>query len=96
MQVTQTMMAFTFAHRFEKDDRFIVESMQDGAIDFSVIRDTMYMYSKRAKDCFFAKPIETYLFLRFAQSEEFDRAIEQRDAKERLKKENELLIETAI
>lgn len=60
------MMSFTFSHRFEKDDRFIVESLEDGYIDFSVIRDPMYRYSKRAKDVFFARPIETYFFIRFA------------------------------
>ena len=96
LRVIQTMMSFAFAHRFEKDDNFIVESIKDGNIDFSVIRDTMYMYSKRAKDAFFARPIETYFFLRFAQSNEFDKAIESRDAKERLQKENGLLIEAAL
>jgi hypothetical protein len=64
-------MAFTFAHRYEKDDRFLVESIKDGNMDFSVIRDTMYMYSKRAKEAFFARPIETFFFLRFAQSPDF-------------------------
>lgn len=90
------MMAFAFAHRFEKDDNFLVESLKDGNIEFSVIRDTMYMYSKRAKDAFFARPIETYFFLRFAQSIEFEKAIIDRDAKERLVKENRILIESGI
>jgi hypothetical protein len=89
-------MTFAFAHRFEKDDIFIVESLQDGALDFAVIRDTMYMYSKRAKDAFFAKPIETYLFLRFSRSNKFNVAIEKRDKKEKLKEENDILIEIAL
>lgn len=88
-------MGFCFAHRFEKDDHFLVESLKDGNIEFSVIRDTMYMYSKRAKDAFFARPIETFLFLRFAQSEEFEKAVEGRDAIERLLRENDILIATA-
>jgi hypothetical protein len=95
LRVIQTMMAFTFAHRYEKDDRFLVESIKDGNIDFSVIRDTMYMYSKRAKEAFLARPIETFFFLRFAQSPEFQVAIEGREARERLERENNILIEGA-
>jgi hypothetical protein len=96
LRVVQTMMAFTFAHRFEKDDNFIVESIKDGNIEFSVIRDTMYMYSKRAKDAFFSRPIETYFFLKFATSIQFQLAIDNRDAKERLQKENQILIQAGV
>lgn len=54
------------------------------------------MYSKRAKDAFFAKPIETYLFLKFSMSAKFGISVEKRKAKERLNKENDILIETAL
>jgi hypothetical protein len=96
LRVIQTMMAFCFAHRFEKGDVFLVESLRDGNIEFSAIRDVMYMYSKRAKDAFFARPIETFFFLRFAKSKEFSNSIEERDAKERLERENLILIEAGM
>jgi hypothetical protein len=38
------MTAFVYAHRHNKDDLFLKESQ----IDFSVLRDCMYHYSKKA------------------------------------------------
>ena len=47
------MMIFVFAHRHNKGDRFIVETQEaahgkDTHFDFSVVRNVMYLYSKRA------------------------------------------------
>ena len=39
------MMAFVYAHRHNKDDKFIVETKDAGFIDFSIVRDVMYKYS---------------------------------------------------
>jgi hypothetical protein len=39
-------------------------------IDFTVIRDVMYKYSKKAQDRFFSVPIESFLFAAFALSDE--------------------------
>lgn len=52
-QVVQSMMIFVFAHRHNKGDRFIVETQEaahgkDTHFDFSVVRNVMYLYSKRA------------------------------------------------
>ena len=44
----QSMMAFVYAHRHNKDDLFLVQTRQENYIDFSVLRDCMYHYSKKA------------------------------------------------
>jgi hypothetical protein len=49
-------MMVLFSHRYTKNDKFIEENMNEGAelgeleqiIDFSIIRDVMYKYSKKA------------------------------------------------
>jgi hypothetical protein len=48
LRMIQSMMAFTFAHRHEKDDLFITETKKDGIINFSLVRDVMYKYSKKS------------------------------------------------
>ena len=40
------------------------------AIDFSIVRDVMYKYSKKAQDRFFSYPIESFIFAAFALSDE--------------------------
>jgi len=39
-------------------------------IDFTIVRDVMYKYSKKAQDRFFSFPIESFLFAAFALSDE--------------------------
>ena len=70
MNLTQSMMAFVYAHRHNKDDVFILESRKDNYIDFSIVRDVMYSYSKKAQDKFFSHPIESYFLAKFANSPE--------------------------
>lgn len=60
------MMAFVYAHRHNKDDLFLKESK----IDFTILRDCMYHYSKKAQDRFFSQAIETFYFAKFAKSAE--------------------------
>jgi len=60
------MIAFVYAHRHNKDDKFIVEAQKKGYIDFSIVRDVMYRYSKKAQDRFFDNAIESYFFAKFA------------------------------
>lgn len=62
--IIHCMIAFVYAHRHNKDDLFLRESN----IDFSVLRDCMYHYSKKAQDMFFEQPIETFFFANFAKS----------------------------
>lgn len=48
------MMMIVFSHRYSKGDKFILESeacsstQLTAPIDFTIIRDTMYKYSKKA------------------------------------------------
>ena len=66
-EIIDGMMAFVYAHRHNKDDKFILETKAAGFIDFSIVRDVMYKYSKKAQDRFFDHPIESYFFAKFAQ-----------------------------
>ena len=54
------------SHRHNKNDEFIAETK----IDFSIVRDTMYKYSKKSQEKFFSYPIFSFLFIWFAQSQE--------------------------
>ena len=43
------MISMIYSHRHEKDDKFIQEIKQEGhSLDFEIIRDVMYKYSKKA------------------------------------------------
>ena len=44
MNLIKSMMAFVYAHRHNKEDLFLKESN----IDFTILRDCMYHYSKKA------------------------------------------------
>jgi len=35
-------------------------------VDFQLVRETMYKYSKKAEDRFFNNPVMAYLFIKFA------------------------------
>ena len=70
------MMIFVFAHRHSKGDRFIVETQQalearknpDLHFDFTIVRNVMYMYSKKAQEHYFNYPVESFLMAHFAAS----------------------------
>lgn len=55
-QVIQSMMIFVFAHRHSKGDKFIQETQEamketenhNLHFDFNVVRNVMYLYSKKA------------------------------------------------
>jgi hypothetical protein len=55
-QIVQSMMIFVFAHRHSKGDKFIFETqevmktstMKDLHFDFTIVRNVMYLYSKKA------------------------------------------------
>jgi hypothetical protein len=77
-QAVISMTIFLFSHRHTKTDLFLVETrdlvdhMSERHdfmhMDFSVVRDVMYRYSKKAQERFFSFPIETYYFVKFAAS----------------------------
>lgn len=71
-------MMILFSHRHTKRDTFIEEAQQEAsesgcpslAIDFSVIRDVMYKYSKKAEERYFQCETESFMFAAFALSDE--------------------------
>jgi hypothetical protein len=69
------MMVFVFAHRHNKEDKFLketeleLEKYNDLHLDFSVVRDVMYHYSKKAQERFFTFPFEAFFMAMFATSE---------------------------
>jgi len=72
------MLLIVFAHRHNKNDVFIAETKVDleersGTdnnlhLDFSIMRDVMYQYSKKAQQNFFSHPIESFFLAKFAVS----------------------------
>lgn len=70
-QIIHSMMMICFSHRYNKGDRFIQEQETEAEpIDFTIVRDVMYKYSKKAQDRYFSYPIEAFLFAAFALSDE--------------------------
>lgn len=61
------------SHRHNKKEEFLVK--QADKLDFSVVRDTMYKYSKKAQQRFFSHPVLAFLFGQFALHEEGERFI---------------------
>ena len=72
------MMIFVFAHRHSKGDRFIVETQDamqgkdstDHHFDFTVVRNVMYLYSKKAQEHYLTYPIESFFLAHFAASKD--------------------------
>merc|ERR1712166_1636495 len=74
-QVVHSMMLIVFSHRYSKGDRFIMEAEQEApddepVVDFTIIRDVMYKYSKKAQDRYFSLPVKAFLFAAFSLSDE--------------------------
>lgn len=65
-ELGQHAMMILFSHRYTKNDLFITQSN----IEFDIIRDVMYKYSKKAQDRYFAQPVESFMFAAFALSDE--------------------------
>ena len=73
------MTLIVFAHRNKKDDKFLsemnvgtgIDSINDGFhTTFDIMRDVCYKYSKKASEVFFSYPVEAYLFVKYALSDE--------------------------
>ena len=69
-------MVLVHSHRHNKEDPFIAEV----TIDFSLVRDTMYKYSKKAQERFFSHPFFAFLFAWFAGSYEGIKFVNERMA----------------
>jgi hypothetical protein len=66
-------MAVVHSHRHNKEEtsEIITTSAADDQanVDFSLVRDTMYKYSKNAQKRFFENPALAFLFAWFASSQ---------------------------
>jgi len=48
-QLITRLIAFLFSHRHEKKDLFITQTREAGLhLDFNIVRDVMYKYSKKS------------------------------------------------
>lgn len=62
------ILSIVLSHHFQKED---IKNVVDGTlVDFSIVRDTMYKYSKKAEERFFSNPCYAYLFIKFATCEQ--------------------------
>jgi len=52
------------SHRHNKEETI---SKNEKEFDFSIVRDTMYKYSKKAQERFFKVPALAHLYITFAQ-----------------------------
>jgi len=68
LEFTSCLLSIVLSHHFQKRD---IEGATRGTqIDFMLVRDTMYKYSKRAEERFFSNPCLAYFFIEFATSEQ--------------------------
>ena len=67
LDYTSAILSIVLSHQFQKDD---IKKMVSGtSVDFLLVRDTMYKYSKKAEDKFFSNPVFALLFTFFALSD---------------------------
>ena len=67
LDYTSAILSIVLSHQFQKDD---IKKMVSGtSVDFLLVRDTMYKYSKKAEERFFSNPCTAYFFIQFACSE---------------------------
>jgi|LauGreDrversion4_2_1035121.scaffolds.fasta_scaffold265622_1 hypothetical protein len=64
IEYIQLLKLVVFAHRYNKDDEF----MANPIINFDVIRDPMYRFSRSAEKKFLSVPVLSYLLAWFAKS----------------------------
>lgn len=79
-QFIELIKLVVHSHRHNKNDVFLKELI----VDFGVVRDTMYKYSKQAQNTFFDVPVLSFLFIVFTQSEKA-----KKTAKEKFKGKEE-------
>lgn len=66
LEFTSCVLSIVLSHHYQKRD---IKSMVNGTqVDFQLVRETMYKYSKKAEDRFFKNPCMAFLFIKFAQS----------------------------
>ena len=63
------MISIIYSHRYEKKDSFLQQIKDQGcdSLNFDIIRDVMYKYSKAAEDTFLSDPINAFFLIKFAE-----------------------------
>ena len=56
------------SHRHNKEESISKSKAKKGELDFSLVRDTMYKYSKKAQERFFKNAFLAFLFIGFSSS----------------------------
>lgn len=69
------LMAVVHSHRHNKKEE---SKLISGRIDFDIVRDTMYKYSKKAQEKFFQVPVLSYLFAWFSLNSQAQLFIEEK------------------
>jgi hypothetical protein len=68
LEYTSAILSIVLSHHFQKKD---IKSMIDGtSVDFILVRDSMYKYSKKAEERLFSNPCFAYFFVQFASCAE--------------------------
>ena len=65
------LSAILFSHRYDKKDQFAIDFEGAGRkINFDIIRDVMYKYSKKSQTELLSRPEEALLLMNFACAKE--------------------------
>lgn len=89
------------SHRHNKEET-VTGKNNHQELDFSLVRDTMYKYSKKSQERFFSNHYLTFLFLNFATNEEGIKFINSKfeekgnEYLQRIKQEMNELVEEAM
>ena len=65
LEFTSAILSIVLSHHYKKKD---IEDISEGtAVDFGMVRDTMYRYSKKAEERYFRNACMAYFFVQFAR-----------------------------
>jgi hypothetical protein len=63
------LSAILFSHRYDKKDQFIIEYQENGTeINFNIIRDVMYKYSKKSQRALLSRPEDAFFLMNFTST----------------------------
>jgi hypothetical protein len=61
IKYTTSILSIVLSHHYQKEE--ILSMVKDTPVDFSRVRNTMYKYSKKVEERFFADPCYAYFFV---------------------------------
>jgi hypothetical protein len=67
LNFTSSILSIVLSHHFQKED--IKKMIEGTSVDFQLVRDSMYKYSKKAEERLFTNPCFAYFFVQFATSQ---------------------------